>query len=458
MADRRQPKPEMKRPHASKKHFRHQDYDSSEDDSEIIEMEDLGERHHAGEGRPRKWHGGMESRNRQYDSDDDPQSTGHLSTSNWEFRNEDYRPRLDRRNMGYNNGSRHPSYQYGKRQRIYLPENTETGDMNVARYSGNHSPEAVEMGYGKPYFYHNHGHGNNNRSYPENMEIGYWNRGFLPDEAHRYPEPREVHMDRGFQPPNMPHHHGNHYPSVWNTQIQSNATQYPQTQQVDRSSQQEEEKKPRKVWWYTTCRVFSAILIILNLVSDWLQYSDMNDYLKLVQMKKSLPDKNAKYCISEDTGEGITEQFMYFTIAGTLLALLQLANIIYQIVQNHRLEPDDEIRNYLDERTEVFLVNAFVRIPQNFLLHRLEKNCIECGISWNSKIIKRFLNGLSALLSSVWRYLTNLKVSSGKSKTKCTFSCSELCGKCTECCGDCFKDCFKGCFKCICPCCCCCFE
>lgn len=134
--------------------------------------------------------------------------------------------------------------------------------------------------------------------------------------------------------------------------------------------------------------------------------------------------------------------------------------IIYQIVQNHRLPPDTDIRDWLDERTEVFLVNAFVKFPQTFLIHRHEENiCFKCGTEISPKKIKSLLNGLSSIVSSIWRYLTHVKVSTGTSSSCCnSFSCSKMCERCDTRCRNCLKSCLLDCIKCICPCCCCCIE
>ena len=209
-----------------------------------------------------------------------------------------------------------------------------------------------------------------------------------------------------------------------------------------------DEDKSRKVWWYTASRVFSDILIICNLVSDWLQVSDMDDLIGNVQ--DAIQDSFSKeICLKtvKEEDKYAAKLFLYFTIAGTVLAVGQLINIIYQIVQNHRLSADEKIPEYVDERTEVFFVNAFVEFPQSFLVCRIEKNlpvsCVQCGITINFKKFWRFMNGIASLASSFWRYLTHVNVSSDG--LKC--SCSSLCGNC-----------IKDCLKCLCPCCCCCIE
>lgn len=177
--------------------------------------------------------------------------------------------------------------------------------------------------------------------------------------------------------------------------------------------------------------------------------------------KQEVKNNIKEVCIKNiKANEATSEQFLYFTIAGTVLAALQLANIIYQIVQNHRLPPDTDIRDWLDERTEVFLVIAFVKFPQTFLIHRHEENiCFKCGTEISPKKIKSLLNGLSSIVSSIWRYLTHVKVSTGTSSSCCnSFSCSKMCERCDTRCRNCLKSCLLDCIKCICPCCCCCIE
>ncbi|XP_062573533.1 uncharacterized protein LOC134235418 [Saccostrea cucullata] len=221
---------------------------------------------------------------------------------------------------------------------------------------------------------------------------------------------------------------------------------YGQRNQIDHNQEQEEPPKPRNVWWYTGCRVFSAILIILDLTFDWIEYTDMEDPIE--------DDSNCQK--QEFDSEDVANQFLYVCIAGTILAILQMVNIVYQIVQNHRLHPTEEIPNHLDERTEVFLVTTFIEIPQNFLLFRYEKLlCLDCEVEWDSKTIKRFMNGLVACLSSIWRYITNIKVSAGDKSDGC---CRNPCQKCGDCFGNCIKKFCNGLLKCLCPCCCCCFD
>ncbi|XP_011432677.3 uncharacterized protein [Magallana gigas] len=338
---------------------------------------------------------------------------------------------------------------FGERSRMY--EIPETGARK-----NDHSSKFEATDYIKTGIRNDGGHG--------------WNGGYQESTLHHqesvlcYPAPNAQFIERGYGfPPNAQYiDRGDGFPQLnmhlqpgstaWNTQVPLNV-QY-QTVGQPECQEGKKEKKPRKVWWYTTSRVFSAALIITSLVSDWLEYSDMNDAIG--DVKDKVGDSFKQEFCSKEPNEDETKQFLYFTIAGTVLAALQLANIIYQIVQNHRLPPDTDIRDWLDERTEVFLVNAFVKFPQSFLIHRYESNiCLKCGTEINPKKIKGLFNGISSMASSIWRYLTYVKVSAG-SGGSC--SCSSLFEKCAARCGKCIKGCLLGCIKCLCPCCCCCID
>ncbi|XP_062573532.1 uncharacterized protein LOC134235417 [Saccostrea cucullata] len=280
----------------------------------------------------------------------------------------------------------------------------------------------------------------------ENVPSNYYLPGYVPQslpstESNRPPVNMQMtHRDRGLGQTSVS--------AV--EDIHESILPYGQRRnQIDHNQEQEDEEKPpkpRNVWWYTVCRVFSAILIILNVTFDWIEFTDMEDPI----------EDNDKYCKEEfDSGE-VANQFLYVCIAGTILAILQMVNIVYQIVQNHRLDPTEEIPNHLDERTEVFLVTTFIEIPQNFLLFRYEKLlCLKCEVEWDSKTSKRFMNGLVDCLSSIWRYITNIKVSAGEKSDGC---CRNPCQKCGDCFGNCIKKFCNGLLKCLCPCCCCCFD
>uniref|UniRef100_A0A8W8JY93 Uncharacterized protein n=1 Tax=Magallana gigas TaxID=29159 RepID=A0A8W8JY93_MAGGI len=270
--------------------------------------------------------------------------------------------------------------------------------------TGHKETEMDETGYRETEFCNGKAIERNGRAYPENIEMGYMDRGLPhPETTLYYPAPNAQYIDRGsgIQQSNMQYQPGS---AAWNTQVPFTVQYTPVGQQG--SQEDKEEKKPRKI------------------------------------------------ACSGEPREDIKKQYLYFTITGTVLAALQLANIIYQIVQNHRVPIDTDITDYIDERTEVFLVNAFVKFPQTFLIYRYEENiCLSVTCGLDRKKIKGILNGLSALASTVWRYLTHVKVSAGNS-----CSCSNVCERCAARCGNCIKSCLLGCIKCLCPCCCCCID
>ncbi|XP_062622266.1 uncharacterized protein LOC134283804 isoform X1 [Saccostrea cucullata] len=331
--------------------------------------------------------------------------------------------------------------QYERRGEIYSASNTDSGAffprslLPTGYFSGSHQPAE-----------------NNPTSY---ISPGYYPHGIQSAVLNNPPGNIEMTpRDRGLPPQSMVYMVGhvnenrnNAFPSYEQNQVYSNQ------QQTDIT---EEPPKPRKVWWYTVCRVFSAILIILNVTSDWLQYADMEDPIENTKNTLKITVNDCPNSQEFDSGE-VANQYLYFTIAGTALAFLQMVNIVYQIIQNHRLDPTKEIPNHLDERTEVFLVTTFVEIPQNFLLFRYEKLiCLECVVEWDSKNIKRLINGLVAWVSSIWRYITNVKVTSGNKKNG--GCCTNPCQKCGDRCGNCIKKFCSGLLECLCPCCCCCID
>ncbi|XP_062577833.1 uncharacterized protein LOC134239687, partial [Saccostrea cucullata] len=154
---------------------------------------------------------------------------------------------------------------------------------------------------------------------------------------------------------------------------------------------------------------------------------------------------------------------MYFTIAGSVLSAFQLAKIIYQIVLNHKRDPAATIPDKIDGKVEVFFTTLFVEIPQNYLLLKYDNIiCFNCEIEWNGKKIKRFLNGLSSELASVWRYITSSKCCDGsggvvkrkvqrskRSDCCCCSCCSGCCRLCGALCTRMFWSCVEVCFPCV---------
>ncbi|XP_062582889.1 uncharacterized protein LOC134244652 [Saccostrea cucullata] len=183
-----------------------------------------------------------------------------------------------------------------KRQQVY--EMAEHRAEDYGRAVQHQGPS--RMSYRESGFYVQQDRDPNERAYPENMEMSYEERGLPAVYSHQYPAPGEMQMDRGPQP-SLQLHQGYQHSAAWHTQVPFVVVPQPQHQQQPPQPEEEEEKKPRKVWWYTTCRVFSAVLIILNLVSDWLQYSDMSD--PVGDIKEILSGKKGNLCQRSKDGQ-----------------------------------------------------------------------------------------------------------------------------------------------------------
>ena len=108
---------------------------------------------------------------------------------------------------------------------------------------------------------------------PKNMAIGYMDRGYLPQSADNCPALEAMVINRRTEVSNVDVQF-QQSGTAWNTQSPFTVQNYPQIQLL---TAEKGEIKPQKIWWYTTSRVFSALLIICNLVSDWLQAEHFDD-------------------------------------------------------------------------------------------------------------------------------------------------------------------------------------
>ncbi|CAC5382561.1 unnamed protein product [Mytilus coruscus] len=206
-------------------------------------------------------------------------------------------------------------------------------------------------------------------------------------------------------------------------------------------------------------RICSAILIVLDCVSDWMQYYDIKPPLEDLVGSNENSETD---CVNKDD---IVNKYMYFTIAGTVLSMVQLANIIFQIYcevlfrrERKTGEGSDEKtfgekldekmkypKKLLDGRTETFYSMLFIEIPQGLILLGYENACVSSCVVTNKNMKKRItaaVNGGMALLNNAFRFLTcsNLceetVVDDGNDKSKCV-------------------GCLRSIFKCLCPCLCC---
>ncbi|XP_052100172.1 cell death abnormality protein 1-like [Mytilus californianus] len=239
-------------------------------------------------------------------------------------------------------------------------------------------------------------------------------------------------------------------------------------------------------------RVCSAILIIADCVFDWLQYYQIittpldiipevksllpqrdqpDSYWRLLlrrqsfffgltnippegalqQSTESLPPESNTTLFCQSKSD-VGEHFMYFTIAGTVLSLIQLANIIFQIYSEVEYlkkkkqvseDNDGTPKKILDGRTETLYSVLFIEIPQGILLLRYQEACLPSySKTLKCKRLKRRIwaavNGGIALLNNAFRYIT------------CSECCEEdveddnsTCGCCSVARGKCL-DCFSG--------------
>ncbi|XP_071166722.1 uncharacterized protein [Mytilus edulis] len=215
---------------------------------------------------------------------------------------------------------------------------------------------------------------------------------------------------------------------------------------IDEDQEESSEKKKRKTKRNSIriiiTRVFSAILVIADCVSDWLQYFEIiipglneakSDFEIIIpglneaksdfeRSFRSSPQASNQTCTSKSD---VGDQFMYFTIAGTGGSLIQLANIIFQIYseveylkkkKNKQFSEDNDgtPKKLLDGRTETLYSLLFIEIPQGILLMKYQDACLPSLSLKASKKYKRrvkqriyaVVNGGIALLNNAFRYIT----------------------------------------------------
>ncbi|VDI69666.1 Hypothetical predicted protein [Mytilus galloprovincialis] len=310
----------------------------------------------------------------------------------------------------------------------------------------------------------------------EMMERAYVNEGYM----HRPPSIQSIE-----QYPTNRMDHGYHYnnPQAMEQPGMANPCNHgiyvmPPCSPTMDGAREGENKKHRKTKRDSIrvilTRVCSAILVITDCVLDWMQSNDMttpSDIISDISGYNGFTPQPIKECTSR---EDIAEKYKYFTIAGTVLSVIQLANIIFQIyseVQFMREKKQavegndstqkkmrDKILKYpkklLDGRTETLYSVLFIEIPQGLLLLRYQDACVSlCSKDLKGKHLSKRIwsaaNGGIALLNNAFRYLT------------CSLMCEEeveeddkpgCCsggggGKCVGC--------IRCLFKCLCPCLCC---
>ncbi|XP_076101715.1 uncharacterized protein LOC143071353 [Mytilus galloprovincialis] len=234
---------------------------------------------------------------------------------------------------------------------------------------------------------------------------------------------------------------------------------------IDEDQEESSEKKKRKTKRNSIriiiTRVFSAILVIADCVSDWLQYFEIiTTPLEIIpglneaksdaeRSLRSSPQASNQTCTSKSD---VGAQFMYFTIAGTVGSLIQLANIIFQIYseveylkkkKNKQFSEDNDgtPKKLLDGRTETLYSLLFIEIPQGILLLKYQDACLPSLSLKASKKDKRrvkqrilaVVNGGIALLNNAFRYITCSKCCEEDIEDSTCGWCRVACGKYIEC-------------------------
>lgn len=346
------------------------------------------------------------------------------------------------------------------------------------------------------------------------VETSFTNRGYIPSTSlpaidDRYPEvvPHEYSRRRlAIEPPrmaapiNQQPRAMNQYPlngmdhfdraSVSTVELpedefsnnsrrrrKTRPSSFPPDQTMSRGDDEEIPKlqKKRESQRVILTRIVSALFIVMDSVSDWMQWFDMKDPPLYVNGTSKF-DNSGKNCTDI---EDIAHNYMYFTIAGTAIALIQISNIIYQIRGEIVFKENQEKKNlrnlekrkgilsypkkFLDGRTETLYKLILIEIPQAILLLRYQNVCLpSCNtdVFHDEKHLKRritaVINGGMAMISNIWRYITSAtcceestlmtQTVQKKKKSSCCSCCSCCCP--TECS-------LKGCMRCLCPCCCC---
>lgn len=244
--------------------------------------------------------------------------------------------------------------------------------------------------------------------------------------------------------------------------------------------------KPRKIPRSATrvilTRIVAAIFILFDCGSDWYQYfqmhnnqSDAPDHYNMSGYKNITNSKIVRISNCTDT-EDITSKYMYFSIAGSVIALIQVINIIYQIRcevlhrKNKSKEPNTRMgAKFLDGKTESFYNVLLIEFPQAVLLLLYQNACFSiCDIdfSQNKKSLKKRLfaagSGSVAVVSNCWRYFTSLRCCDDDQKPSKKSGGGSCCGACCKCCCKycccCCYACFKSVKSCIDCCFCCCMK
>jgi hypothetical protein len=149
--------------------------------------------------------------------------------------------------------------------------------------------------------------------------------------------------------------------------------------------------------------IIAIVLIILDLIFDWIQYSEMNNrgnYSIVAEHRM----KNVEFTLDcEGNGKDIQFIFLIFTIVGTAMTVLQILNIVYQIY--YEVKGSHVSKILVHETVETFLFLFFIELSQLLLIMGFYEACtLDCIINKTEIVIA--LNGMLSFSKIIWRFST----------------------------------------------------
>lgn len=149
--------------------------------------------------------------------------------------------------------------------------------------------------------------------------------------------------------------------------------------------------------------IIAIILIILDLIFDWIQYSEMNNRGKYSIVAERRMN-NVEFTFDcEGNGKDIQFIFLIFTVVGTVMTVLQILNIVYQIYYEVKGVYVSKI--LVHETVETFLFLFFIELSQLLLIMGFYEACtLDCIINKTEILIA--LSGLLSFSKIIWRFAT----------------------------------------------------
>lgn len=161
----------------------------------------------------------------------------------------------------------------------------------------------------------------------------------------------------------------------------------------------------------------SIVLAVSDITFDWVEYFEMNkrgNYSIVLQRRSTFTESVFTH---ECQGQGETLQliFLVFAIVGTVLSILQIFNIMYQLF--YEFKGVDKEKRLVHEFVETFVFLFFIEIQQIFLIMGFYHVCtLDCDV--NGPEIFIATNGIISYVRLFWRFFTSLKLCSSHLTTK----------------------------------------